>query len=78
MKKRNSYDIKADILNVAYSKRGALITNLVYLANLNFKIIKPYINELIELGYMRLNINRYEITDLGFTYLNAYQALTHV
>lgn len=48
--RRNDLDICADILRVA--KRGAKKTQIVYQANLNFKIVKKYLKRLIENGLL--------------------------
>jgi len=46
--RRNDLDICADILKVA--KTGAKKTQIVYQANLNFKIVKKYLQRLIATG----------------------------
>ena len=45
MIRRNSYQISRDILVLAIG--GVNKTRIVYGANLNFKIIKPYLEDLI-------------------------------
>ena len=48
--RRNDLDICADILRVA--KKGAKKTQIVYKANLNFKIVKKYLKRLLENGLL--------------------------
>lgn len=48
--RRNDLEICADILRVA--RRGAKKTQIVYEANLNFKIVKKYLRRLIENGLL--------------------------
>ena len=71
--KRNSFDISADILRISQS--GAKKTHLVYKANLNFKIVKKYLNSLIINGLLEYNGNWYHITDKGSKFLEKYDAL---
>jgi predicted transcriptional regulator len=71
--KRNNLDICADILRV--SKGGAKKTHLVYQANLNFKIVKKYITELIEKELLEMNGDRFYITDKGSEFIERYETL---
>ena len=48
---RNSYEIKRDILNVCI--KSTTKTGIVYGANLNFKIVKKYIDELESKGLLK-------------------------
>jgi predicted transcriptional regulator len=65
--RRDSTRIIFDILSI--SKGGALKTEIVYQANLNFQIIKPYLSFLIEEGLIHLNdeneLPTYELTTKG-------------
>jgi predicted transcriptional regulator len=71
--RRNDLDICADLLKVAMD--GAKKTQLVYRANLNFKIVKKYIERLSENGLL-VNVNKsYFTTERGFTFINRYHEL---
>ncbi len=72
--RRNDLDICADLLNVA--KEGAKKTQLVYKANLNFKIIKKYITRLSEYGFLDSERGEYFTTDKGNRFLTKYQEVT--
>jgi predicted transcriptional regulator len=73
-KRRSFLDIMADILEVA--QEGATKTKLVYKCNLNFTIIKDYINTLLELGLLRYDENGiYYTTHKGGEYLQSYKRL---
>lgn len=72
--RRNDLDICADLLNVA--RGGAKKTQLVYRANLNFKIIKKYITRLSEYGFLESEGGRYFTTDKGNRYLVQYREFT--
>jgi len=72
--RRNDLDICADLLNVA--RDGARKTQLVYKANLNFKIIKKYISRLSEYGFLESERGRYFTTDKGNRFLVQYHEFT--
>jgi len=73
--RRNDLDICADILQVA--KAGAKKTQIVYQANLNFKIVKKYLSRLIDTGMLsNVQENRlYTTTNRGNTFLEQYAEL---
>jgi len=73
--RRNDLDICADILQVA--KAGAKKTQIVYQANLNFKIVKKYLSRLIDTGMLsNPQENRlYTTTNRGNTFLEQYAEL---
>jgi len=50
-KRRNAIQVKLDILRI--TRDETVKTRIVYGANLNFKIIKRYIGELINSGLLR-------------------------
>jgi predicted transcriptional regulator len=73
--RRNDLDICADILQVA--KAGAKKTQIVYQANLNFKIVKKYLSRLIDTG-MLLDAQEsrlYTTTNRGIEFLEQYTEL---
>ncbi|EMR73169.1 putative transcriptional regulator [Thaumarchaeota archaeon SCGC AB-539-E09] len=73
--RRNDLDICADILKVAQT--GAKKTQIVYQANLNFKIVKKYLNRLIDKGLLDPANERryYTTTSRGFNFLDQYGEL---
>ncbi|EMR74152.1 putative transcriptional regulator [Thaumarchaeota archaeon SCGC AB-539-E09] len=74
--RRNNLDISADILQVA--QEGAKKTQIVYKANLNFLIVKKYLNNLIEKDLMNKNDKHYFTTDKGRDFLMSYKKFSSV
>jgi len=74
MKRRNNVDIMADILRVA--RGGAKKTWIVYRANLNFKIVKEYLSELMEKGLLMAHggARIYQTTERGLEFLEQYES----
>ncbi len=73
--RRNNKDIEADILRIATG--GARKTQIVYKGNLNFKIVKGYLNRLIEqkcIDHDRKGMLFYT-TPKGFEFLRRYDLL---
>jgi predicted transcriptional regulator len=73
--RRNDLDICADILRVA--KTGAKKTQIVYQANLNFKIVKKYLERLIDNGLLdpASESRFYTTTNRGANFLEQYHDL---
>ena len=73
--RRNDLDICADILQVA--KTGAKKTQIVYQANLNFKIVKKYLSRLIDTGMLSTaqESRLYTTTNRGIEFLEQYTDL---
>ena len=72
--RRNNMDITADILRIA--KGGANKTRIVYLANLNFRILHEYLDELVESGLIANDQEGNGIiktTERGMQYLEHYR-----
>lgn len=70
---RDRLDIIADILNVA--SREAKKTQIMYQANLSYKVLQRYLNETIEASLVSFqNQNQsYKLTFKGQEYLDAYK-----
>jgi len=70
---RDRIDIIADILNVA--SRNAKKTQIMYQANLSFKVLQKYLNEIIAASLMAFENNHryYKLTFKGRQYLDAYK-----
>ena len=73
--RRNDLDIQADILRVATSRGGALKTQIVYGANLNFDIVKKYLKRLMSRGLLILEGTRYFPTEKARIYIDTIEAL---
>jgi predicted transcriptional regulator len=77
--KRNRLEIVAEILKIA--NRGSHKTRLVYGANLNFKMLKNYINSLENVGLIITSQNNdglIRTTRKGREYLQQFQALQQI
>jgi len=73
--RRNGLDIQADILRVATARGGALVTQVVYGANLNFRIVRRYLERLILRGLLVHEGSRYYPTERARDYLDTIEAL---
>jgi predicted transcriptional regulator len=75
-RKRSSFEISAEILRVAMG--GAKKSHLVYQANLNFAIIKDYLQELTSSGLLTSPMNGsklYTTTDKGIEFVNYLEGM---
>ena len=70
---RDRLDIIADILSVA--SREAKKTQIMYQANLSYKVLQRYLSEIINASLVRFEDNRqcYMVTGKGHEYLDAYK-----
>ena len=73
--RRNYLEIYVDILQAAMT--GAKKSHIVYQANLNFKIIRKYLDRLIDSGMLSPagDSRRYTTTDRGVAFLDIYNEL---
>jgi len=74
MKKKSKHVILAYILNIC--KDGANKTKIVYLANLNFRTVNPYIDLLIKNNLLEIKRGKnilYETTDKGISLLDNFK-----
>jgi len=71
--KRNNLDICADILKV--SRGGAKKTHLVYKANLNFKIVKRYLDHLVDNELLESDEGTFYLTEKGSRFIEKYDSL---
>lgn len=76
MERRNNFEIDAEILRVA--KDGARKTHIVYQANLNFKIVKGYLERLLRTGALRQVGSFYYTTEKGQDLISAVEAIRSV
>jgi len=66
----------AEILRI--TKKGAKKTHIVYGANINFKLLQEYLDELEKSGLIVNHVEKdglIEITERGIRYLNYYEGL---
>lgn len=73
MARRNDLDICAEILQVA--RAGAKKTQIVYQANLNFKIVEKYLKRLTNGGLLQSKGRFYFTTPKGVNFLEQYRVL---
>lgn len=78
--RRSKFEILADILR-STSGRGATKTQIVYKANLNFKLATNYINYLLKKGYLveviENNRKVYRTTKRGVAFLREFGTIAH-
>jgi predicted transcriptional regulator len=70
-RKRSNLEISAEILTIALD--GAKKSHIVYQANLNFSIIKDYLNDLSRAGLLSHPTHGstlYTTTDKGIAFIN--------
>jgi predicted transcriptional regulator len=70
---RDRLDIIADILNVV--SREAKKTQIMYQANLSYKVLQRYLNEIVQAALVRFETGSqsYMLTFKGKEYLTAYK-----
>ncbi len=70
---RDRLDIIADILHVA--SRDAKKTQIMYQANLSYKVLQRYLNEILHAALVRFDDDNqcYMLTGKGQEYLDAYK-----
>jgi len=70
---RDRLDIIADILNVV--SREAKKTQIMYQANLSYKVLQRYLTEIVEASLVSFEdeSQRYLLTGKGHEYLDAYK-----
>jgi predicted transcriptional regulator len=72
--RRSSLDVTVDILEAA--KGSVNKTRIVYGSNLNFEIVKGYLNSLLASGLLELDEGgRYSTTRKGVKFVSEYREL---
>jgi predicted transcriptional regulator len=71
--RRSSLDVTVNILEAAQG--GANKTRIVYGSNLNFEIVKGYINTLVNNGFLEVDGKRYLTTERGVKFVEEYREL---
>jgi len=74
--RRSELDICADILRT--TRTGAKKTHIVYRANLNFKIIKRYLHNLISQDLIAKDGDHYRTTSKGAHWLAHFEELRFI
>ena len=71
--RRGKFEIIADVLSVA--REGAKKTQIVYKANLNFKIVSEYLSFLEVKGFIGNTSRDYTTTEKGEKFLRIYKEM---
>ena len=71
--KRSEFEIIRDLLVIA--KEGSCKTGLVYKGNLNFKIIKTYLEKLTKNRLILKHLDCYFTTEKGLEYINDFNKI---
>ncbi|MDG6222134.1 MAG: transcriptional regulator [Candidatus Bathyarchaeota archaeon] len=69
---RSSFDIIAEILNVA--KNGAKKTRIMYSCGLSYLFVQKYLDLLLQTGLLSLGTS-YQTTEKGMGFLHKYQKM---
>ncbi len=70
-KYRNNIEIVADVLTIAREK--ALKTQIMYRANLSFRLTERYLETVLSAGLVMLDVDgRYLVTDKGVSFLKKF------
>jgi predicted transcriptional regulator len=67
---RRRFEIIAAILNVAV--KGAKKTRIMYFANLSYRLLEKYLEQTIDMGFVKPNGDDYEVTEKGRNFLERY------
>jgi predicted transcriptional regulator len=73
-KYRDRLGIIADILHAAGS--GSKKTRIMGVANLSYALFEKYLWRTVQVGFLRLNDEGYEVTEKGQDFLEKYHALS--
>jgi predicted transcriptional regulator len=72
-KYRGRLDIIADILSVVNDNNGARKTRIMYQANLSYKLLTQYLNDVVETGLVKFKTNEYYmLTQKGKEFLEKF------
>jgi predicted transcriptional regulator len=74
-KYRRRFDILADIVRVAGT--GAKKTKIMYFANLSFLLLNKYLEDALNVGFLRFNEDQYLMTKKGGTFLQRYKEFSN-
>ena len=71
--RRTRYEIMEHILLVC--KRGAKISGIVYMCNLNFEVVKPYLAKLLSTGLLKCERGAYLTTEIGRDWMERFRVV---
>jgi predicted transcriptional regulator len=71
---RDGLGIIADILHAAGS--GSKKTRIMGVANLSYRLFEKYLGRTVQVGFLRLNDEGYEVTEKGQNFLEKYHDLS--
>jgi len=79
-KKRERLEVIKDILSAIRSTRNIKPTRLLYASNLSPQMFKEYINELMDKGFIKIDINEedkktFSLTKKGNEFLEEYRII---
>jgi len=69
-KYRGRLEIVVDILKVALT--GARKTRIMYVANLSYRLLEKYLEEVTQLGFISSDNFLYQVTEKGRNFLDKY------
>ena len=75
---RSRHEIMVSMLRIARTDMGVRKTRLVYKANLNFGIIKDYLQELIGKQLLSQTGSFYRTTEKGIEFMERYREMLEV
>lgn len=78
--RRSKMQVIADVLRVIESENGLTKpTHILYKANLSHKLLKEYINTLLQKGFIEVVIEKnrtyYKISDKGKKFINEFRKI---
>jgi predicted transcriptional regulator len=74
-KYRDGLGIIADVLHAAGS--GSKKTRIMGVANLSYKLFEKYLGRTVQVGFLQLNDEGYEVTEKGQDFLEKYHAFSN-
>ena len=77
--RRSSMQIIVDVLRVIERENKVKPTHILYKANLSHKLLKEYLNTLLQKGFIEVVVEKnrtyYRITDKGINFLNEFRKM---
>jgi len=74
-KYRDGLGIIADILHAAGS--GAKKTRIMGVANLSYTLFEKYLEDTVQIGFLRMNDDGFEVTEKGKDFLEKYMSFSN-
>jgi len=77
--RRSSMQIIVDVLRVIERENKVKPTHILYKANLSHKLLKEYLNTLLQKGFIEVVVEKnrtyYRITDKGINFVNEFKKM---